>query len=235
MQVAGLQNPFNSHYVFSVNHASQVSSIAISNDGTRICSGCRDGSIYIWDARTGELAEHLDEVHAGNICSISFSTDGSNIISGSEDCTVCVWDALTGAQERISPLRGHTDSVLSVTFSPDGGRLASGSDDGMLRIWNARLGSVVSLIRHDASVHSVAFLPNGDEVMSACRDDSIRIWDYSGSLLRVVASGYRVGCMSPIAISLDRKLVSVVDSAQARLRIVDTSSGDEKQLHARLD
>jgi hypothetical protein len=68
-----------------------VRSISYSPDGSRIASASADGTIKVWDARSG--AEMLTlRGHTGAVRSISYSPDGSRIASASADGTIKVWD-----------------------------------------------------------------------------------------------------------------------------------------------
>ena len=97
----------------------KVLSIAPSPDGWHIASGSEDGTICVWNTKTGELAAGPFTGHTHVVWSVAFSPDGCWIASGSGDETICVWDATTG-ETVAGPFTGHTDGVLSVQFSPDG-------------------------------------------------------------------------------------------------------------------
>ena len=72
-------------------HSSSVRSIAISPDGKYIVSGSVDGTIKIWDFKTGECLNSL-EGHSSWVDSIAISPDGKYIVSGSGDGTIKIWD-----------------------------------------------------------------------------------------------------------------------------------------------
>jgi WD40 repeat protein len=119
-------------------HSGPVFSVAFH--GTQLASGGADGSIWIWDPRTGEQLHHLTG-HTGRVFSLAFTPDGTQLASGGADGSIWIWDPRTG--EQLHHLTGHTGPVLSVAFTSDGTQLASGGADGTIRIWNPRNGMQV--------------------------------------------------------------------------------------------
>ncbi|KAG8725209.1 hypothetical protein FRC09_006043 [Ceratobasidium sp. 395] len=156
----------------------RIHCISCSPDGAYIVAGSKNGTIRIWDARTGQpvgqpMLGHIDEV-----CSVAYSPDAACIVSGSFDCTIRIWDAHT-SQPVGQPLWGHTFYVASVAYSPDGAYIASGSGDKTIQIWDAHTGRSVGgpLKGHNYSIKSVAYSPDGAYIVSGSVDGAIRIWD----------------------------------------------------------
>ena len=158
-------------------HARQVNSAAFSPDGSKIVSGSADGTLRIWDAKTGEKIGDPLKGHDGPVMAVAFSPDGLQIISGSQDHTLRRWNAGTG--DRIgAPIRGHEGYVTYVTFSVDGGEIVSASTDATIRFWNAANGAYRrQLTEHGDAVTCVSFSPDGLRMLSCSNDCTIRIWD----------------------------------------------------------
>ena len=126
-------------------HHPQVVSVAFGPDGGVLASGSKDGTLRLWDVKTGELKRTLKQIEIE--ISVAFSPDGATLASGNWARTVRLWDAETGELKR--ELTGHTGVVHSVAFSPDGKLLASGSKDMTVRLWAVETGeSIQTLTGH---------------------------------------------------------------------------------------
>jgi len=93
-----------------------------------VAGGFDDGSISLWEPRTGcQLA--LLRGHTGGIWSLALSANGSVMASGSADGTVRLWNP--NPAQLLTVLEGHEGLVWSVALSADGQLVASGGGDGL--------------------------------------------------------------------------------------------------------
>ncbi len=129
---------------------SSVQSLAF--DGRRgaplwVAVGCADGSVHLWQPRTG--FGFALRGHSSTVNSVSFSPDGRWVLSGSDDGTAVVWNTATRTRQAV--LNGQTDAVVAAAFSPDGSRIVTASDDGTARLWH------VPVQAPDQAVHVPAY------------------------------------------------------------------------------
>jgi serine/threonine protein kinase len=162
-----------------MQHGGAVFGLAVRPDGRQLASCSQDGSIKIWDAKTGQNLCTIP-AHKNHARSVAFSPNGQRLASASWDGTVKIWDTQTG--QELHTLQGHQGEVWSVVFSPDGNYLASGGGKsgqvGEVKIWNAVTGQVVqTLLGHTSSVYSVAFSPDGKRLAWGGSDGMVKLWD----------------------------------------------------------
>ncbi len=156
-------------------HTLGVYGVSFSPDGTRIVTGCADGTAKVWDARRGTSLLDL-KGHKALVRSVNFSPDGARIVTGSHDKTARVWDARTGTL--LLDLKGHTDIVTSVNFSPDGTRIVTGSGDKTVKVWDAHTGKPLLEVKEPKGpVTSVSFSPDGTRIATSSLGGGAKVWD----------------------------------------------------------
>lgn len=164
-----------------------------SPDGGQIVTGANDGTIQIWNAKTGELLKTLNG-HGGSVSSLSLrqSTDGTlQILSGSDDRTARVWDGKTG--QELSILQAHTVPIVTVDFRPIDpdteldpdhpnslGYVLTADKNGEIRRWNLdnpRLPQEDNLFRTSVGpIGNAVFNANGSGLIVTTKNNVLTIW-----------------------------------------------------------
>ncbi|CEL56820.1 Vegetative incompatibility protein HET-E-1 OS=Podospora anserina GN=HET-E1 PE=4 SV=1 [Rhizoctonia solani AG-1 IB] len=161
------------------NTSSEIQSLAMSPDGTRVAIGCLDTTISILSAYNGTVNVGPLQGHTSSVNAVTFSPDGARLASASLG-GVRVWNAYNGTQ-LAGPFKGHMRFINSVSFSPDGTRIVSCAHDSTIRIWNAADGKplIGPLTHHSDLVLRVSFSPSGTLIASGSADRTIRLWKAS--------------------------------------------------------
>ena len=152
-----------------------IISVSFNFDDSQILSGSYDGTIKLWNTKTGSEIRTFSG-HSGPVMSVKFSPDGKQILSGSRDGTIKLWNPTTGRETRT--FSGHSGSINSVAFSPDGNQILYGSSDRTIKLFDTTSSRIINtFFGHTNEVMSVAFSPDGSRFLSGSSDGTIRLWD----------------------------------------------------------
>jgi WD40 repeat protein/DNA-binding SARP family transcriptional activator len=142
----------------------QVPALAFSPDGRRLATGSLDGSLKVWEVRTGRQLDTLTG-SLGQVLDLAFSPDGARLATSSSDGTVRLWDVGTGRQTLTlaSGVAGEVGAESKfcfrtlrvaylgvggkLAFSPDGTRLAYTAADGTVRVLALDIDDLIDLAR----------------------------------------------------------------------------------------
>lgn len=115
---------------------SRVRFLLLPRDGARILVGGAEGSVQVFDVKTGKPLNAFRAPAFDASSWIALSPDGSWAAATGKDQIIRVWNVDTGKMAVC--LKGHTNLIsgYSVTFSPDGSRLATGDDNGVFLLWD---------------------------------------------------------------------------------------------------
>jgi WD40 repeat protein len=174
--------------------AAWTASLDFAPDGGLLAGSAMDGSVAVWDLRTGELVASL-EAHGEPVPVTSseaelgfrghqvlFRPDGSELATGGYDGTVRVWDPAT---DRIRRLHTFGYEVFSLAYSPDGTRLAAADGSGTLVVLDADTGAVVGEPERVSGGTEVVFAPDGRSLAGAGPGPLAHLWDLdSGRIVR---------------------------------------------------
>lgn len=166
-----------------------LTGLDFSPDGRRIAVGSVGNSVYLIDARNGDLQRefrgHEDWVV---LRGVAFSPDGATIASASLDGTVRIWSVVTGVQraELQQQLR-----LIAVAWHPDGDRLVASSDTGgSVTVWNATDETVAQSAQlAQGTVTSMAYSLNGAILATGGANGTVRLHSLLDDRTRTLSGG----------------------------------------------
>lgn len=191
-------------------HTKKVEDVSFSPDGKTLASGGLDGTIRIWNLKTGKQGHAFMEKRFGNdlatqfvdVTVVMFNADGNVLASGHKNGSIRLWSIETGESGQTlrarQTLKGHADAVSSISFSPDGTTLASTSKDATARMWDLNTGEQIHVLTgYEKTTWRVFFYPNGlalatrfQHLNSHGYDKNIRLWDLRTGKLKKTLIGH---------------------------------------------
>jgi hypothetical protein len=153
----------------------------LSPRGGLLVTGSGDGTVWIWDARTGELKAKAQGSRKP-VWALSFSPDGSRIAAGGGDGLVRIW---SWRGELLQTLEKLHESVLALAYSDDGEQITSGGTDDSLAVYSLPEGSVRTFATGHGAVNRLMF--SEKLLVSAGRDSALRLWEpRTGKLIKAL-------------------------------------------------
>jgi WD40 repeat protein/serine/threonine protein kinase len=158
----------------------EVNGVAFSKDGERLASAGGDGTVKIWNSRTGAVVQTF-KAHTDSTVSVAFHPDGQHLASAGADRKVKVWDLKTEKEvftEECDAIRKF-GTAYTVAFRPLDGRQLAAGNDGDVRVWDWRNRQIVHTFPgHRFHSIPVAFSRDGRRLATAGASQvGPRVWD----------------------------------------------------------
>jgi WD40 repeat protein/DNA-binding SARP family transcriptional activator len=118
----------------------RISTVAFSPDGRTIAACRDDGSVFLYDARTGHLERTLHSEGSGDLyfTTAAYTPDGKMLATGTAAGIVQLWNPTTGAQIG-HPTLVAAAPVSTIAFDPAGDTYATaGGSDGLVKLWTTK-------------------------------------------------------------------------------------------------
>ncbi len=180
--------------VVEESHVDRVPAVDFGPDGRIAATGSWDGTVRLWDARTGaQLRRLVYSDRPMNLTAVRFSPDGRTLAAVGNHRekvvsvvgAVKVWKVATGELLRDFRFPGLS---MSIAFSADGKQLAVGSMNtlgavgeepgGLIRIYDVEAGKEAGQLEgHGQTVLAMSYTPQGERLVSVAQDWSIRVWN----------------------------------------------------------
>lgn len=203
-------------------HEKAVTSVVFSPSGKWVVSGSLDGTVRIWDVKSG-VVKSVIRAHTGEVYSVSISVDERFIASASFDQRVLISNLIDGKTAQIfSDFNGWCQNVV---FSPDGKQIAVSTTDGRITVWNIENGKKTQSITAPSWQMALAWSPDGKYLASSL--GSVTIWDVTTGQIVKTLRGHTYN-ISSLSYSPNGKFLASA-SLDKTVKIWNTESGEVLQ------
>lgn len=171
-----------------VGHTAPVNGLALDPRGAYAVSGSQDGTVRLWDARTGQLLYTFDD-HGDTVWAVSLSADGCLALSGSGDGCVTLWD--TRERRLVRTFDDGFGDVQALALNADGTHAFLGSRNGAIQRWNTHSGQIVHAFQaHMGAIVGLALDSDGARMLSGSEDRSCKLWNARDGQLEHTLEGH---------------------------------------------
>lgn len=164
-------------------HTAEISRVLITPDEKQVISASEDGTLRVWDARSGAALFTLSG-HENPVSWAALSPDGSRLFSAS-DGSLKAWDL-----KRRSELLSIPHFMFAfVQVTADGRQVVAGSDQ--IRMWDLTTGALRFELKPEGALAALALAPGGEWVAYATLDSNeIYIHNVQTGLRQAALSGH---------------------------------------------
>lgn len=216
------RHPVNVRTLTPAGAGDVFSAEAVSLDGACFAAGGADGSIRVWDLKTGK-ARILLPSHSAAVTGLQFSADGSRLFSASLDKSLRVLNVKDGSSA------GRIDSpapIQAIALVQKETQIAAASSDNSIRVWAIpplppnqppavapnqppagptappAPAPLVTLSGHTGPVTALAVISGNDtQLVSGSADGTVRQWNLAdGKQVRQLEHG---GPVTAVAVRPD--------------------------------
>uniref|UniRef100_A0A3Q0SVF9 Neutral sphingomyelinase activation associated factor n=1 Tax=Amphilophus citrinellus TaxID=61819 RepID=A0A3Q0SVF9_AMPCI len=154
-----------------LEHDAGVNTVGLNPAGTLLVSGCKDGTITIWDTSSYGALQQV-HCHAGTIHHTAFSPDSRHVLSVGADSCMKVVDVQTGMV--ISSVKAEEEQRC---FCWDGNSVLCGGKSGDLLLWDLLTNTVTKRISaHSGAVTAMWMSELCTTVITGGEDRQVIFW-----------------------------------------------------------
>src|SRR5262249_14387106 len=159
--------------------------LALAPDGLTLAWAAPDGSLKLWDVKSGQeraalqtprqgLASLIPRPSQATTAALAFSPDGKVLAVGTADGQVKLGDVVARRERKRG--RAHAGGVRAVRFAADGRPLLSLSGQEPPKLWDlAAGGNKPTVLGRAAGPAAVSFAPDGGTVAVGSPDGPVRL------------------------------------------------------------
>lgn len=173
-------------------HTNNITGVAFHCEGKWMVTSSEDGTVKVWDTRSGSLQRNY--VHKAPVNDVVIHPNQGELISGDRAGTVRVWDL--GESVCTHQLIPEDDvAVSSVSVASDGSLLCAGNKLGNVYIWRmiqdtevTRIVPIAMFQAHRDYLTRVLLSPDVKHLATCSADHTAKIWNLDQAYPPAVAA-----------------------------------------------
>jgi WD40 repeat protein len=172
-------------------HKGEIFDLAFSDDETLV-SGSGDGTVWVWDSKTGKGRKELAIESFDYVLSVSISSKRGIIAAGTASSKIRLWRTEDGVEIKTA-IPQNWGAVQDLAFSPDGQLLAIAAGKKTLRIWDIAANSLKAFVPiKQGNVGACVFASDGQFLLVGTSHGSIVLVDVKNwSAVREGSPGHK--------------------------------------------
>jgi len=220
----------------SATHTGNITSLAISFDGSRAITAGTDARANMWNTLTGGKVKGF-AAQDKEITDVKYNSDELLFATSSKNMSIVVWDAV---QQKPKKILKTTAEVLALDFHPFNNQLISIDATGTVKLWDANAGkvlneSLVTIDEKQVTNASIKFAHDGKHFVIQANENLYIIRQSDNKQIAAFPAAKNLISKESFDISSDgKKLVFKNPSNQLIIAsietgaVVETLSGDFK-------
>ncbi|KAL1955982.1 hypothetical protein VTO42DRAFT_7882 [Malbranchea cinnamomea] len=161
-------------------HTNNVTGVAFHCEGKWMVTSSEDGTVKVWDTRTGSIQRNYS--HKAPVNDVVIHPNQGELISCDRSGTVRVWDL--GESRCTHQLIPEEDvSVASVSVASDGSLLCAGNNKGNVYIWRmiqqedkTIIAPIATFQAHKDYLTRVLLSPDVKHLATCSADHTAKVW-----------------------------------------------------------
>lgn len=161
-------------------HSANVTAVAIQAEGKWMVTSSEDGTVKVWDMRTGSIQRSFS--HNDRVTDVVIHPNQGEVISCDYGGNVRVWD-LSENQCTHQLIPEDNVPVRSVSVASDGSMVVAGNNNGNVYVWKmfnskdvTKLQPITKFKAHSKYITKVLLSPDVKHLATCSADHTARIW-----------------------------------------------------------
>jgi WD40 repeat protein len=204
--------------VATFTHSSEVITLALSHDASRLAAALSNNTINLWDVQKHKSITSLDGSSAKQLTFSPRNCILASLLIGGE---IRLWNGTNG--EFIACLDYGQEEHVKFAFSRDGSRLASLTKKGKIGLWNGENGNFIGAAEDVGNVEKLAISDDGSFLAAAeRRGTNVKLWSAVGGNRLSFIDSVEIG--REITLAFSRDMLAIASSWGQIVKLFDLRS-----------